>query len=128
MPLPVTALYSALLAGMVTLLAVNVALHRARFGIGLGDGESERMRRMIRMHANAAEYVPIALLLMAVYELNGGRAVALHVIGTTLVAARLLHIYGLARSSGPSLGRNAGANLTWLSILALAVLNAMKIV
>jgi hypothetical protein len=43
MPLPLTALYSALLAGLVTLLAINVALHRAKLGIGLGDGENERM-------------------------------------------------------------------------------------
>jgi uncharacterized protein len=38
---------------------------------------------------NAAEYVPLALVLMLILELNGASAAWLHVLGIALVVGRL---------------------------------------
>ena len=82
---------------------------------------------MIRIHGNAAEYIPIALLMMLVYELNGGARTTLHVCGCALVLGRVLHAAGLWNSNGPNFGRAVGQTLTWLTILALIALNLTKV-
>jgi uncharacterized protein len=127
MPLPVTALYAAILALILTALAINVTVHRWRTRVPLGQSGNSLMLRMVRVHGNAAEYIPIALLLMAIYELNGGTRIVLHAFGSVLVLARLLHAWGLARTAAPSFGRAAGQLLTWLAIIVLALANLLKI-
>ena len=53
------------------------------------------MRRMIRLHGNAAEYIPLAIVLMLIYELNGGWHTALHIVGIALVVGRVLQTWGM---------------------------------
>lgn len=72
MTVSLTAAYGAVLALIVLALGINVTVHRAKLKVSLGDDGNPAMLRMIRLHGNAAEYVPLALLLMAVYEINGG--------------------------------------------------------
>jgi uncharacterized membrane protein YecN with MAPEG domain len=127
MLLPITALYAAILTLMLVALAINVTLHRRKLKIGLGAGSDPIMLRMMRVHGNAVEYIPIALLLMLVYELNGGAHTALHVCGCALILGRVLHAAGLWRSDGQSAGRAVGQSATWLTILALAGLNLSKV-
>ncbi len=85
MSVAITALYAAILALIVIALAVNVTVHRVKLRVPLGDGGNAQMRRMIRLHGNAAEYIPFAVLLVAIYELNAGSHTALHVIGIALI-------------------------------------------
>ena len=127
MTLAITALYAGILALIVIALAVNVTAHRVKLQVPLGDGGKPEMRRMIRLHGNAAEYIPLAIALMAIYELNGGWHAALHVIGIALVAGRVLQTWGMWGTEMPGFGRAAGQSLTWLSIAAFAVLNLWKI-
>ena len=77
MPLPITAAYAAVLALLVVALGVNVTMHRVKLGVPIGDGGNAQMLRMIRLHGNAVEYIPLALVLMAIYEVNGGWHIAL---------------------------------------------------
>jgi uncharacterized membrane protein YecN with MAPEG domain len=128
MLLSITALYAAILAVIITALGINVTLHRVKLKVPLGDGGNPQMLRMIRLHANAIEYVPLALVLMLTYEINGGWHTALHVIGIALVAARLLQTWGMWGTEIAGFGRISGQSLTWLSIAALAVLNLWKII
>jgi uncharacterized membrane protein YecN with MAPEG domain len=123
----ITALYAAILAILVTALAINVTVHRVKLRVPIGDGDNPQMLRMIRLHGNAAEYVPLALVLMLIYEINGGLHVALHIAGIALLAGRLLHIWGMWSTSRTTFGRASGQSLTWLTIAALAVLNLWKI-
>ena len=127
MPLPLTALYGAILALIVVALAINVTLHRAKLRVPLGDGGNPVMLRMIRTHANAAEYVPLAIGLMLAYELNGGAHVALHVIGIALIAGRILQSWNMWVTEVAKFGRISGQSLTWVSIIALAALNIVRI-
>ncbi|MCL1634012.1 MAPEG family protein [Luteimonas sp. SX5] len=123
MSVQITSAYAGLLGLWLVALSVNVAAHRAKLGIGLGAGGDPRMRRVVRMHGNASESIPVALLLMALCEIGGGRAWILHAAGVVLVAARAANACGLWKSEGPHPLRVAGAHLTWLTTLALACLN-----
>ncbi|HEY8099394.1 MAG TPA: MAPEG family protein [Burkholderiaceae bacterium] len=128
MPVPITAMYAAILAIILTALAINVTVHRAKLDVPIGQSDNPLMLRMIRIHGNAAEYIPITLLLMLVYEINGGNHIALHGLGLALVAARLLHVWGMWHSTKPTFGRIVGPTVTWLVILALAILNVLRVV
>ncbi len=118
---PITSLYAALLALLVVALSFNVVRMRGKTGVSLGHGEHPGMLVAMRAHANAVEYLPIALILMACYELEHGWLVLLHLIGILLVLGRVAHAVGLARSAGTSAGRAAGYVLTILAILIATV-------
>jgi uncharacterized membrane protein YecN with MAPEG domain len=128
MPISITAFYAGILGLIIVALGINVTMHRVKLSVPLGDGGKPQMLRMIRLHGNAAEYVPLAILLMLIYEINGGWPTALHIIGIALVVGRLLQTWGMWGTDMPGFGRGTGQSLTWLSIAALAVLNIWKFV
>jgi uncharacterized membrane protein YecN with MAPEG domain len=115
----VTPLYAGALALWFMVLSVKVV--QARVGPGnpsLGDGGDPKVLRLMRGHANFAEYVPLILVLMGLLELNGLPKWALHGLGATLLAGRLLHGYALSFTQGFVFGRSAGIALTLLPLLA----------
>ena len=118
---PITALYAGLLGLLMLILAFRVVAVRRATAIGLGDGGNALLLSRIRIHGNAAEYVPLALLLMLVFEINGGSAAWLHALGIALVVGRLAHAQGLEQSNGVSPGRLVGNVLTWSVILIAAL-------
>ena len=120
MSAPITALYAALAGLMVLVLAILVVRGRWRHRVSLGTGTEPAMERAVRVHANFIEYVPLALLLLLLAELNGAAAPLLHAAGVLLLASRVLHAYGLTRVSGRSFGRFYGTAGTWLTILVLS--------
>ena len=120
LPVPITALYTGLLALLMVLLALRVVRLRWKFRVGLGDGGERAMTRAIRVHGNATEHVPVALLLLLVAELNRAGPTLLHVCGAVLVVARLLHAVGLGKSAGASWQRAAGTVGTLGVIVVLA--------
>jgi uncharacterized membrane protein YecN with MAPEG domain len=120
----VTALYAGLLGLMLLFLSWRVTRLRRDEKIGIGDGGSKELARAIRVQANFVEYVGPAVALMLLLELNGFGARTIHVLGITLVAARVLHAYGLGGSGGYSFGRFWGTLVTWV-VLALASLLAI---
>jgi uncharacterized membrane protein YecN with MAPEG domain len=124
----ITALYAGILALIVVALGINVTVHRVKLGVSLGDRGNTQMLRMIRLHGNAVEYIPLALLLMLSYEINGGWHLALHIAGIALVLGRTLQTWGMWNTEIPGFGRRAGQTLTWLTIAALAVLNLWRFV
>jgi uncharacterized membrane protein YecN with MAPEG domain len=120
-PPVITALYAALCAFIVLALAVRIMVMRFRMRTGIGDGGDSRLARAIRIHGNAIEYVPIALVLLLVAELDGARPALLHGCGIVLVVARIAHALGLVRSPGLSVGRGIGVTGTVGVITVLAV-------
>ena len=127
MTLSITALYAGILSLVMVALAVNVTIHRAKLRVPMGDGGNPIMLRMIRLHGNAVEYLPLALLLMAIYEINGGWHSALHAAGIALVVARILQSWNMWSTDIAGFGRISGQSLTWLTIVALALLNLAKL-
>jgi hypothetical protein len=127
MAVSITAAYAAVLGLIILALGINVTVHRVKLKVSLGDGGNAEMLRMIRLHGNAVEYVPLALVLMLAYEINGGWHIGLHVIGIALIAARLIQTAAMWSTDLPRPGRGIGQTLTWASIAALALLNLWTI-
>ena len=115
---PVTALYAALLALWILLLLLRVVVLRWRTRAGTGDGGDRRLAKAIRVHGNAIETMPIALLLMFGYELGGGSPQLLHGCGLLLLVGRLGHAQGISRTFGLSAGRMLGT-LTFATVVGL---------
>lgn len=117
-------LFYAGLAGLLLLaLSFQVVALRRRHRVGLGSGDEPALERAIRVHANFCEYTPLALLLLLGLELAAWLpALVLHGLGLMLIAGRVLHAVGLARTAGTSAGRFVGTLLTWAMILIAALL------
>ena len=96
--MPVTAFYAALLAGLFVFLSVRVIAQRREARVEVGSGDSPELLRRMRVHANFAEYVPFALLLIAFAESLKAPSIELHVLGLALLAGRLIHAYGLSQT------------------------------
>lgn len=120
---PITALYAALLALWFIFLSLRVVMYRRSARIGIGTGGDREMARRVRVHGNAAEYMPLGLLLMLLLELNTAMGWLVHAGGIALLLGRVAHFIGLGRSAGTSWGRFAGTSLTWLAVLTLAGAN-----
>jgi uncharacterized protein len=127
----ITMLYAGLCVLLVVFLAVRVAMWRLRHKIGLGDGGDKELIKRVRAHANATEYLPLALLLLGGMELNGqaydglwvhiDQASLLHGFGATLLVSRVAHAWGVSASSGSSKRRLFGIVFTWLLMIVMAV-------
>jgi hypothetical protein len=123
MVLPITALYGSLCGLLIIVLAIQVVRLRRKLKVGIGTGNDYQLKRAIRVHANAIEYIPIALILLALFEANQGNTFLAHGVGMSLVIGRVLHAQGLGSSPGTSFGRFWGTLLTWFVILILSIAN-----
>ncbi len=121
--LHITGLFAALLGLLMIFLALKVVKFRRTKSVGVGDNGDKEGQLAIRAHANFVEYVPMALLLMAIYELNGGSSLILYILGGLLVFARVIHGLGLSKSAGKTFGRFYGTLLTWIITIVLSLLN-----
>jgi uncharacterized membrane protein YecN with MAPEG domain len=118
MPPAITLLYAGISALILLGLSARVVGLRRKHQVGIGTGAVTALESAVRAQANFTEYVPLALLLIALLELNGLDAWMIHGLGAVLVIGRVLHAQGLNRSAGTSAGRFIGTLLTWLVLLA----------
>ena len=118
----VSAMYAAILGLLAVLLTVRVILNRVKTGIQAGDGGNPQLAQAIRAHANLAEQVPLALLLIVLAETVGTPAMVIHALGAVLVIARIANAWGLSRSLGPTMPRQSGAGMTILVVAAASLL------
>lgn len=86
-----TLLYAGLLGLLSIALSAGAGILRGRKAIDAGDGGDPEMLQAMRRHANFVEYVPLALLLIALLEISGVRGAVVHGLGIGLVAGRLMH-------------------------------------
>ena len=108
--------YAALNALILLVLSMRVVQARVRTQTPIGHGGRPEMAAPLRAHANSAEYVPTALILMWALASPLGRSIwVIHAMGVTLTIGRILHAIGLSGSTGPSPLRFAGMVLTWIA-------------
>jgi hypothetical protein len=119
MPVPVTALYAALLGLVAFALASHVGRMRGAKNVSLGDGGDTALLEAMRRQMNFVENVPLILVLMALTELNGAPKSWLHGIGIVLLVARIVHPFGLTAAKMTVPARFVGAAGTMLVLLAL---------
>ena len=131
MPMPITALYASALTLLYLVLSFRTIGARRAARIEIGDGSDRELLRRIRVHANFAEYVPFALVLMGLAEslLLGGAV--LHAIGSVLLLGRIAHAYGLSQTPHIMQLRVLGMVATFTAIIGAAaaclVLSALRL-
>lgn len=123
MTLPITALYVGILTIFALVLSAKAGGFRGKTGVSILYGEPGDMElaQRVRVHQNFLEYVPMALILMGVIEVNGGNSTFLHVFGVVLIISRYAHAIGLKHDNMAHPGRTIGAGGTALMSLVAAV-------
>ncbi len=122
MTLPlITGLYAGLLGLVFAVLTFRVGPLRAKLGIPLYDGGNKDLGLEIRRHGNFTEYVPLALILMAILEMTNVPQNAIHAMGAALVVGRILHPMGLNWDTATTALRAVGAALTLLVIVVASI-------
>jgi uncharacterized membrane protein YecN with MAPEG domain len=106
-----TLLFAGLCALLQTALTALVIRQRTQARVSLLDGGNQPLLHRIRAHGNFVETAPMALLLMALLEMNGLAAAWLWGFGGLLVVGRVLHAYGLL-SGRVGLPRLLGMSMT----------------
>jgi uncharacterized membrane protein YecN with MAPEG domain len=117
----ITALYAALLAPLFVVLAIRVIAIRRSARVAVGDGGDAELSRRMRVQANFAEYVPFALLLLALAEGLGGPGWMIHALGLALLAGRLSHAWGMSQAR-EVFGFRVGGMVATFSVILLAAL------
>ena len=123
MYIPVTTFYASLLGLLLIVLSALVSKHRRKARVSIGVGDNIGLERASRVHGNFIEYVPIALILLLMLELEISKMWLLHLLGAMLLMGRLLHAWGLNQPTSVTVGRWWGTCLTWLMILVTSLLN-----
>lgn len=114
------ALWAGLHLFLLLILSVLVTRQRRKHGVSMGDGGVPSLGRAIRAFGNATEYVPSALIGLAILALVAAPPLFIHVAGLVLFAGRALHAVSLSRSSEATLPRAIGALATWIAYIAIA--------
>ena len=112
-----TGLYAALLGLLFVALSVRTLLLRRTLRIAVGDAGNPEMLRAMRVHANFAEYIPLALFLIYLCETQGANRILVHALCLALLVGRLSHSYGVSQSNENYRFRVAGMALTFTPII-----------
>ncbi len=115
---PVTSFYAAAAALFLIPLSLWVIFARQDLGVAWGDGteDGDRLMRLRRAHGNFIEYVPMALIVLMLAEIQGAPAWALHLSGKSLLIGRVVHAAGLIRFPGDLRFRVVGMVLTFTAL------------
>lgn len=117
----VSALYAVFGALFIIKFSLDVVRLRRQYRISVGDGGVSDLQLAIRVHGNAVEYIPLAVLLLIVMEMNGADIWMIHLAGLFFFFGRTLHALGLR--SRTLLWRRNGMILTLLSLAGMIVVN-----
>lgn len=112
--------YAALLALLFVLLSIRTIRTRHSRKVALGHGDDPDMLRAMRVHANFAEYVPLALLRIYFVETGSHAPWLVHLLGSALLLGRLCHAFGMSRTPENFRYRVVGMGLTFTVILVSA--------
>lgn len=119
----ITPVYAAILALMYVALSIRVIGARRSARVALGDGGNRLLLRRQRVHANFAEYVPLALILMLLAEQQSMQPAIIHAIGALLLTGRAIHAIGVNRDPEQLWQRVTGMALTFTALICSAIVN-----
>ncbi len=117
----ISMLYAGLCTLLVIFLALRVVKWRREHKIGLGHGDNIELQCRVRAHANATEYMPLALILLGSLELTGYSPIIIHILGSVFFLSRVAHAWGVSHNEGYSKGRFWGMAFTWLPMIVMAI-------
>jgi uncharacterized protein len=113
--------YAAALALLYVLLALRVIRARQSARVAIGTGGNAGLARAIRAHGNFGEYVPLALVLLAFLELQAAPSWWINTLCLGLVAARVVHAYGVSQEKENFQFRIAGMAATFFVLASSSV-------
>ena len=122
MDIHVTLLFAAIFGVLHVIFTLRVGGYRFRSGISLGDGGDKELLNRIRAHGNFTENVPMGLLLLLLNDLNGLAESTLVILGSVLLAARVLHYLTIVSRRLPIVFRPISMIGTLGTILVSAIL------
>lgn len=89
--LPMTSLTAIILALLHLALTWRVITIRRKDGVVLGDNDDRVLTKAIRGQGNAAEQIPLGLILLALCELQGAPFVLLGILAVVFSVGRIMH-------------------------------------
>jgi uncharacterized membrane protein YecN with MAPEG domain len=114
------------LAFLFISLSLRVIKLRRSRRVAIGSGGDAAVERAMRVHANFAEYVPFALVLLILCAMRGLPDVLMAVLCAILFLGRAVHAYGVSQDKEDFRLRVSGMMATFgvigTSALALLVL------
>ena len=112
----ITLLYAAIL-GLLSVLLANQVLY-----VRLRGGKEEKWRSNAteRVQANFVENVPLALIILFIFEYSSSSNNLIHIFGILLVLFILLHAWGMSKNEGANYPRLIGAQGTFLLISVMS--------
>jgi uncharacterized protein len=113
--------YAAIFAFIYLALSARVIRARRQAKAAIGTRGDVGLERKIRVHANFAEYVPFALLLLSFIEMQGGSAWLIHLICLAFLAGRAIHAYGVSQMHEDYRLRSTGMAITFAVIAVTAL-------
>lgn len=113
--------YAGLLAFIYVFLSIRVSRLRGTAQASIGTGNNPRLERAIRAHGNFSENVPFALLLLGFMEMQRHSSYVLHALCLLLIAARLIHAFGISQTSETMAFRVTGTVLTCVVLVFAAI-------
>jgi len=102
-------------------LKLRVGATRGKTKVNFGDGDNEQMQRSLRVQGNAVEDVPVTLIGLVMLALVTAPLSLIHAVGGVLLVSRVLHAFGLGKSSGLTFGRLVGTLGSIIAMLAVAI-------
>ena len=118
--IPYTAFATAVIGLLFIGLAGAVSRLRLRHHVSLGDGGNTELSRVIRAHANLAEFAPLFLIASAALELRGAGGWPLGALVGLFLIARIAHAAGLMQRA-TSKARQFGAAGSYLAVTLAAL-------
>jgi len=119
--LPITSFFASLFALYFVRLALAVIRLRRVNKVALGAGGVAELEGAIRAHGNFAEYVPLGLILLGLFESTGVHPAFVAVLGGLFALGRVLHARALGQADLKQ--RVRGMMLTFGTLVTLSVVN-----
>lgn len=117
----ITLLYAGIFGLMSIPIGFLAGRLRGQTGISIGDGGNRELLLAMRRHANFIEFVPLALIIIALLEMNNVPALAIHALCGSLVLFRLCHAFGIKPDTVKGAGRAIGAAGSTLVMLVASI-------
>lgn len=118
---PITAPTAVALAVLSIILSVRVSIRRGEKRVGLGDGGDTVLLERIRQHSSLAETAPMALIILGLAEAQGASASWLYASAAVLLAARIIHPFGIHHEQPANPLRIVGSIGTSISMLIASI-------
>ena len=118
-----TSIYAGICGLFMAWLALQTIKVRRAAKVKLGDNGNFELQSAIRAHGNFAEYMPITIILLFLFEFNGAPALMIHLIGSMFLVGRWIHAQGLLKDDLHK--RVVGMKFTLNILILLAVVNIL---